>query len=154
MAVRVCGLIPKVFMTPNREVSIQYLWVQEESGLWSLPGGHVEPSDKSWDFALVRELLEELGISTGGILNVGNMFGPYRRKFGDDLHVLYLVTRYTPEPKVVSEVKDLQWISGKSDPASKFSYHVPSRSLFMAVRRSVNNQVRSLFVNKRLIQAQ
>ncbi len=67
-----------LLLTRNSETSIQTILKTDNKGyLWrnqiALPGGHIDPEDKSAKDAAFRELKEELGISPEQVEYVGRM---------------------------------------------------------------------------------
>lgn len=77
-------------------------------GLWGIPGGTVEPSDKSLEDALLRECQEEVGITIKDSELIAN-----------DIHdkgdkgAIYLVYRSqydSGEPKALDGTADVQWL--------------------------------------------
>jgi len=86
------------------------------AGLWSFPGGHVEPGETAIAAAR-RELQEETGIGAQLVHFVG-LYEIIRHGPGGDLALHYAIACYAGlaepgEPRAASDAKAVQWV----DPA-------------------------------------
>jgi 8-oxo-dGTP diphosphatase len=82
------------------------------AGLWEFPGGKVEPGE-SPEAALIRELMEELGVETKTACLAPLTFASHAY---DDFHLLmplYVCRRWTGVP-VSREGQGLKWVRAKS----------------------------------------
>ncbi len=87
-------------------------------GLWSMPGGHVEPGEHILQ-TVAREAKEELGIKVeeANIHLLG--FHHYRRNDGNDgLNLYFKITRWSGEPRNTDphHCADMQWFSPDAFP--------------------------------------
>ncbi|HEX7107285.1 MAG TPA: NUDIX domain-containing protein [Acidothermaceae bacterium] len=77
-------------------------------GLWSLPGGRVEPGESDVE-AVRREVAEETGLR----VDVGPLAGEVRRPgVGDVVYLIrdYLVTVVDGEPAAGDDADDVAWV--------------------------------------------
>jgi 8-oxo-dGTP diphosphatase len=79
------------------------------AGLWSLPGGRIEPGETDAE-ALVREMLEETGLT----VEPGRLIGGVKRK-GRDGDVLdirdYAATVISGTLRAGDDAADVRWVS-------------------------------------------
>ena len=75
------------------------------TGIWSLPGGHIEPGEKARD-AIARELAEETGI-TADILGIADVTDVIIRSDDRRLKAHYVITVFYG-----------RWQSGEAQPMS------------------------------------
>jgi 8-oxo-dGTP diphosphatase len=81
------------------------------AGLWSLPGGRVEPGETDAE-ALVREMREETGL----VVRTGRLLGRVRRPAagGDVLDIAdYAATVVGGTLKAGDDAADARWVDGK-----------------------------------------
>lgn len=84
------------------------------SGVWSLPGGHIEPGEKARD-AAHRELREETGISAH-IRSVVDIVDVVRRDPSGELTQHFVIASYAGlwrcgEPRAGSDARQAAWIA-------------------------------------------
>jgi 8-oxo-dGTP diphosphatase len=82
------------------------------SGLWSFPGGHVEPRENLTE-ALVREVREEIGVVPTSFSFLFSMIDPNASKDNPATYHLYSVSAWTGgEPALLGdEHTELRWFS-------------------------------------------
>lgn len=89
------------------------------AGLWEFPGGKIKPGETP-EYALMRELEEELGIETRPccFFPVGFSSHAY-----DDFHLMMplFVCRFWKGTVIAKEHKDLRWVK----PSSLYDYPMP-----------------------------
>ncbi|MDQ6975866.1 MAG: NUDIX hydrolase [Mariprofundaceae bacterium] len=85
-----------VFRPDHKLLLLQRCADQTQTGLWTFPGGHVEPNEQPLQ-AAVRELKEETGIKGKRWRHLGKAF----EKVGETLHLhffLFVCTTVLNEP--------------------------------------------------------
>jgi ADP-ribose pyrophosphatase YjhB (NUDIX family) len=81
------------------------------AGLWSVPGGRVEPGESSYD-AVLREALEETGLA----VDVGGLLGVVDIPADDGAGTVYEVEDYLctvvgdPDPHAGDDATDARWV--------------------------------------------
>ena len=82
------------------------------AGLWSVPGGRIEPGESSFD-AVLREALEETGLA----VDVGGLLGVVDIPAGDDDGTIFEVEDYLcsvvgdPTPHAGDDAADARWVT-------------------------------------------
>ncbi|MEM7211655.1 MAG: NUDIX domain-containing protein [Pseudomonadota bacterium] len=80
------------------------------AGMWSFPGGHVEPGERL-EQALVREVREEIGVEISDYRFERQISVRGGGDLNADFH-LYAVTGWTGEPSIQdTEHSELRWLS-------------------------------------------
>nr|WP_188071965.1 (deoxy)nucleoside triphosphate pyrophosphohydrolase [Sphingobium jiangsuense] len=95
------------------------------AGLWEFPGGKVEPGETPEE-ALIRELKEELGISTHKSCLAPVTFASEPLGDRDLLLLLYICRKWTGVPRL-HHASPMQWVR----PAEMFSLPMPPADLPM-----------------------
>ena len=93
------------------------------SGMWEFPGGKIENGETP-EFAVMRELEEELGIETRPCCfsPIGFASHPY-----DDFHLLMplFICRFWKNTPIGKEGQDIKWVR----PIDLYDYHMPPADL-------------------------
>jgi 8-oxo-dGTP diphosphatase len=77
-------------------------------GLWGIPGGTVEPTDKNLEAALQRECLEEVDVVIGETKLISNNINDKGDKGA--LYLVYEAMYESGEPKALDGTADVQWL--------------------------------------------
>lgn len=78
-------------------------------GLWSLPGGRVEPGETD-AAAVVREIAEETGLRVEPGLLIGSVMRPGPGGVTYDIHD-YAATFLDGEPRAGDDAADVRWVT-------------------------------------------
>ncbi len=83
------------------------------TGIWSLPGGHIEPGEKARD-AIARELAEETGI-TADLLGIADVTDVILRHADRRLKAHYVITVFygrwhSGEARAMSDCQAVDWV--------------------------------------------
>ncbi len=76
-------------------------------GLWGIPGGKMEITDKTIEESLQREVIEEMGVDIKDVELVSN-----NARVHNDIHKLFMVfiANYkSGEPKALEETSEVKW---------------------------------------------
>lgn len=78
-------------------------------GLWGIPGGTVEPTDKDLESALSRECFEEVGVAISNPELISNNIN----NKGDRgaLYLVYKATYVSGEPQALDGTDEVQWLT-------------------------------------------
>lgn len=100
-----------------------------ESG-WRFPGGQIDPTDESLEFAAKRELYEETGLTCEGmIIYMGSFLVGDWRNAGSSLGIftaLFLATGTMGGARARDDLDEVQWFSLDNDYAGLLvSEHIP-----------------------------
>ena len=87
-------------------------WKRVWPDLWDAIGGHLEPGE-SVETALVRELIEEIGITATEFLLLGSFPEPRPDLYGEALHHVFAVTAWTggQPSNVCDEHSEIRWFT-------------------------------------------
>ena len=82
-------------------------------GTWDIIGGHCETGETP-DRALIREFLEELGVTPTGYLKIAELDEPNAKKYGHYKHHIYVVSSWSGEPRNLgNEHDEIGWFDAE-----------------------------------------
>ena len=99
-------------------------------GLWGIPGGKIDSTDKSLEGGLAREVKEEVGIEIGDINLISN-----NTRSANGKNVLYLIFStkiISGTPKAKEDTVDVKWFKfGEINPKelTPFTFEVISKAV-------------------------
>lgn len=82
------------------------LGLRQDSDLWNLPGGGLEPNETPWE-CVTREIKEETGI----LSRPRTLFGVYSKPQESDIVFLFICKKIGGKLEVSSEAKELGYFS-------------------------------------------
>jgi 8-oxo-dGTP diphosphatase len=105
-------VIPKqaasVALIRDRTVLLIQRARQPNRGLWTLPGGRIEPGETA-DECATREINEELGLTVAQLHRIGRQDVRGRQ---DNWHITVFATdNFVGEIRPSDEITDLRWVS-------------------------------------------
>lgn len=98
-----------VVIFKENKVLVQKRSANEEvfPGLWGVPGGTLETSDKTLDAALDREVMEEVGIKIKDpVLYANNAVE--KEEYGK-LYLVYYADYASGDPKALEDTEEVRW---------------------------------------------
>lgn len=79
-------------------------------GYWGIPGGTVEPTDSSLEAALLRECMEEVGVTIKNFKLISNNIHDKGEK-GGALYLVYEAVYVSGEPQALDGTAQVNWLS-------------------------------------------
>jgi 8-oxo-dGTP diphosphatase len=107
------------------------------AGYWALPGGFVD-MDESLEAAARRELIEETGVETVSLVQVGAFGDPQRDPRGRTISVIYLaqVDENAVRPQAADDATEVGWFSLARPPKLAFDH----KEILTHVRKRVKER--------------
>lgn len=78
-------------------------------GLWGIPGGTVDATDKSLEFALTRELMEEVGVRIKNLKIIQNNI--VEKDAHGVVYIVYKADYESGEPKAMDGTAEVRWMA-------------------------------------------